>query len=230
MGSDDAWGQKNVTANFKLAIIRPILDTPERSKARVGVINSIDGTMLEWPDGQRKVITRATLYNWIKAYNRKGLGGLMRKKRSDTKARRTLVTRGWDGFFDGRIGSNDHAQVADDLTTYIRSLWAAGEPGWRSICEKATTKLIELSDALGVDAFECIDQGRLGDLANAMTRFGVCNVNRRRAEVERSYRLIAVKDKDNAVYQDKHASSIRRDYSMLKPREIVAGMCIPWIS
>lgn len=47
--------------------------------------------------------------------------------------------------------------------------------------------------------------------------------NRRKVEGERDYQLIAVKEKDNAVFQDKYMPSIRRDYSDLAPRQIVVG-------
>lgn len=48
-------------------------------------------------------------------------------------------------FFEARTDAAKHAEVSDELTTYIRSLWAADERGWRSITEKSTTRLIEMS-------------------------------------------------------------------------------------
>ncbi|MFS4437876.1 Mu transposase C-terminal domain-containing protein [Paracoccaceae bacterium GXU_MW_L88] len=223
LSDDPDWLAQTALAEFKLSIIKPLMALPERSKERSDAADALTGTVLEWPDGSRKTISRATLYNWISAYKTGGLYGLVRKKRSDSKATRCLVTMSWDAFFLQRAAEKDCRRVADDLTGYIRSLWASGEPGWRSICEKSTTKLIELSDSLGVDAFSALDQGRLGDQAGTLTRFGICAVNRRRAEDERDYAVIAVKNKDNAVYQDKIAATIRRDYSSLRPRDIVVG-------
>lgn len=220
---DAAFAAQTDVARFKLAILKPILALPERSKERSAMVDQIAGSVLEWPDGTRKRVSRPTLYNWISAYKTGGLYGLTRKKRTDAKAARTEITRAWDKFFEPRVKADARRGVAEELTGYIRSLWASGEPGWRSISEKSTTKLIELSDALGVEAFAALDEGRLGDTGRAFTRFGVCHVNRRRVEKEREYAVIATKNRDNATYQDKIAATVRRDYSLLKPREIVVG-------
>jgi hypothetical protein len=111
--------------------------------------------------------------------------------------------------------------VADALTGHIRSLWASGEAGWRAICEKSTTRLIEITRALRDVPFDGLPLGRLGD--RGATQFGICDVNRRLAEAQRAYGLIAMRDKDNARFQDTVAPTIRRDFNLLKPREIVVG-------
>lgn len=168
-------------------------------------------------------MTKQTLYNWVKAFEAEGLNGLIRKRRTDTGAKRQKVTRAWDAFFEAHIDAAKHAELSDELTTYIRSLWAAGERGWRSITEKSTTRLIEMSRGLNVLAFDALELGRCGDTNAKGTQFGLCNVNRRQVEHHREYALLAIKDKDNATFQDNYMPSIRRDYSSLLPRQIVVG-------
>jgi len=87
----------------------------------------------------------------------------MRKRRADSGRARIQVTRAWDGFFAPHIETDAHARVAAEITRYIRSLWGAGERGWRSISEKSTTRLIELSRELRVVAFDTLATGRCGD-------------------------------------------------------------------
>ncbi len=213
-------------ARFKLSILSPALAHKDRTSERAAALKAIIGTDVRFPDGDTRTLTRRTVYDWVKAYRLKGLHGLMRKPREDRKKKRVSVVKSWDDFFADRLDDVARDKVAEELTTYIRGLWGAGEPGWRSICDKSTTWLIELSDALCVDAFAAMPQGRPGDTMRGKaepTRFAICNVTRRRAESERDYAIIAVKDRDNARYQDRIAPTIRRDYSALRPREIVVG-------
>ncbi|WP_156875489.1 transposase domain-containing protein [Phaeobacter inhibens] len=210
-------------ARWRHEVIRPLLILEKQSAERAALIGELAAVPRLFPNGNRKAVTKQTLYNWLNAFEAEGLTGLIRKKRTDTGAKRQKITRAWDAFFAMHIDANTQAQVSDELTTYIRSLWASGERGWRSISEKSTTRLIELSRDLRVVAFDALDLGRCGDTAKAATQFGVCYVNRRKVEGERDYRIIAVRDKDNAVFQDKYMPSIRRDYSDLLPRQIVVG-------
>jgi len=159
----------------------------------------------------------------VRDFEAEGLNGLVRKRRTDTGAKRQKVTRAWDAFFEAHIDAAKHAEISDELTTYIRSLWAAGERGWRSITEKSTTRLIEMSRDLKVIDFDTLDLGRCGDTNAKATQFGLCNVNRRQVEHQREYKLLAIKDKDNAVFSDYYMPSIRRDYSTVLPRQIVVG-------
>ena len=210
-------------ARWRHEVIRPVLALGKQSAERAALIAALAAEPRLFPNGKRKAVTKQTLYNWLNAFEAEGLSGLIRKKRADTGAKHQKITRAWDAFFAMHIDANTQAQVSNDLTAYIRSLWASGERGWRSISEKSTTRLIELSRDLRVVAFEALDLGRCGDTSKAATQFGVCYVNRNKVEVEKDYRIIAVKHKDNAVFQDKYMPSIRRDYSDLLPRQIVVG-------
>lgn len=216
--------QKAVSvAEWRMDVVRPAMAYPKGSAERSAILNEIANTERRFPNGKRKTVSLKTLYNWVKAIETDGLHGAVRKTRADTGAKRQKVTRAWDAFFEAHIDEAKHAEISDELTTYIRSLWAAGERGWRSITEKSTTRLIEMSRGLNVLAFEALELGRCGDTNAKGTQFGICNVNRRQVERHREYALLAIKDKDNAVFQDNYMPSIRRDYSTLLPRQIVVG-------
>lgn len=210
-------------ARWRHDLIRPVLAHASWSAERAGLIREIAAKPHLFPDGKRKTLTGMTLYNWVNAYEAEGLYGLIRKRRKDSGEKRTSVTRTWDAFFAPHIDAKDHDRIAEEITRYIRSLWWAGERGWRSVSEKSTTRLIEMSRELRVVGFDALETGRCGQTAKAKTQFGICHLNRRRVENERKYRIGAVKNKDNATFQDKYMPSIRRDYSDLLPREIVVG-------
>lgn len=221
---NDAQFEANLElARWRHEVIRPLLVLDKQSAERAALIGELAAVPRLFPNGNRKTLTRQTLYNWLNAFEAEGLSGLLRKRRTDQGARRTIVTRAWDSFWTEYIDPATHARLGDELTGYIRALWASGERGWRAISEKSTTRLIELSRDLRVVAFDALDLGRSGDTAKAQTQFGLCHINRRKVETERDYRLIAVKNTDNAVFQDKYMPSIRRDYSDLLPRQIVVG-------
>lgn len=210
-------------ARWRQEVIRPVLAHEKGSPERAAMIDEITSEPRLFPNGKRKKVTRQTVYNWLRDFEAEGLNGLIRKRRTDTGSKRQKVTRAWDAFFAAHIDATTHDTVSEELTKYIRSLWAAGERGWRSISEKSTTRLIELSRDLRVVAFDGLDLGRCGDTNATGTQFGICNVNRRQVEHHREYALLAIKDKDNATFQDSYMPSIRRDYSALLPRQIVVG-------
>ncbi|MEM6728927.1 MAG: hypothetical protein AAF618_10535, partial [Pseudomonadota bacterium] len=210
-------------ARWKHDVIRPALALPKGSTERSTLLLSLSKVERRFPDGKRKAVTKAALYNWIRAYEAEGLSGLIRKRRADNGGARQKITRAWDCFFEPHIDDAAASRVADELTGYIRSMWASGERGWRAISEKSTTRLIEISRDLRVVEFDQLDLGRCGDTNAAGTQFGICCVNRRQVEKHRDYGLIAVKNKDNATFHDKFMPTIRRDYSALLPRQIVVG-------
>lgn len=221
--NDPRFDDRQAVARWRLDVVRQAVMRPKGTPERKAALEAIAAQEWTQPDGKRKTISRATLYAWVASYDAKGLLGLLPDVRKDKGVKRVIVSVVWDGFFGGRVPEGDHRAVGEDLTQYIRSLWASGESGWRAICEKSTTRLIELSRDLRDVAFDSLPLGRLGNGAGAETQFGVCDVNRRLAEAQRGFGIIAVRNKDNARFQDTIAPAIRRDYSLLKPREIVVG-------
>lgn len=221
--NDPKWEDRAAVARWRLNIIRPLVQNPKGSPERKALADEY--TSHPWPglDGKAKHISRATLYAWVAAYEADGLLGLMPAERKDKGKSLVLVTTVWDGFFAGRITTADHQRIGDDITHYMQSLWASGESGWRVICEKSTTRLIEMTRDLRDVRFDMLPIGRMTGQSDAGTQFGLCCVNRRLAEKQRNYRVVAIRNKDNARYQDTIAPTIRRDYALLKPREIVVG-------
>ncbi len=219
--NDPRFEGRMAVARWRLDIIRAAADAPRGSAARRALVEVAAAQMVRGPDGKMRQISRASLYDWLGAYDTDGLIGLCPDVRKDAGTKRMLVSTVWDAYFAGRISAGDHQGVADALIGHIRSLWASGEAGWRAVCEKSTTRLIEISRDLRDVAFDGLPLGRLGD--RGQSQFGICDVNRRMAEAQRDYRLIAMRDKDNARFQDTVAPTIRRDFNLLKPRDIVVG-------
>jgi hypothetical protein len=211
-------------AKAKLNALRPILALPARSAARRAAMDAlIKGGWLDHR-GERRSVGNVSLYSWIKAYEQAGIYGLCHKKRSDFRTKRHVVTREWDAFFSAHIRVDQIRDVGEQVTNYIRSRWASGAPGWAVISEHLTSRLYEISVDLKVEAFAELKRGRVGDKpTQVQTQYGLCHVNRRRIEDERDYAIIHIKRKDNALYQDKYAANVKRDYSTLAPRDIVVG-------
>ncbi len=194
-----------------------------RSDERGKAVKELLGQRLVFPDGKQIEPTMRTIYNWIRAYEKQGINGLMRAKRVDTNTWRCPITTVWDKCFKDAISEDEYAKAAETIKAHIRGLWAGGAPGHRIVSEQSTTRLLEISEALNVPAFERLPLGRLGDLHKAGTKFGTCWLPRRHVEKEREYVRIAIKDRDNKLFQDKYAPSIRRDYDGLQPRDMVVG-------
>lgn len=213
------------TAKWRLDLIRLALIYPKNSKDRRAKLDEAVATPRTLPNGKVKKLTRRTLEHWVKDYENDsaGLAGLMPKGRSDKGQTRGTVTLAWDAFFMPHVAPTVPGDVRAELEDYIKSLWASGAPGWPMICQQSTTKLIELSYNLHVPAFEKLERGRLGDACGADTQFGICTVSRNQVEPFREYQTIAIKRKDNAVWQDKFMPSLRRDYSDYRPNDIVVG-------
>lgn len=210
-------------ARWRHDVIRPALKHPAQSNERRAVVLELAAQPRLTPNGKTKALTTATLYNWLRDFEAGGLNGLLRKRRDDRGELRICVTRTWDRFFADHVDDAARDRVGNEITHYIRSLWASGERGWRAVSEKATTRLIEVSRGLGVVAFDTRPIGTIGARAGSTSQFAICAMNRRRVEKERQYAIIAVQNKDNAKFQDTIMPSIRRDYSDLLPRDVVVG-------
>ncbi|MFW6027282.1 MAG: hypothetical protein ACOC91_00595, partial [bacterium] len=92
---------------------------------------------------------------------------------------------------------------------HVRSLWAAGAPGWRKVADLATLELVRLTRAAGHDGPD-----------RELKR--LCAITRRFVEAERRYHVIARRDKDAKKDFDL-MPRIRRNHLLLKPLEQVIG-------
>ncbi|MFV0409775.1 MAG: hypothetical protein ACK5LJ_08820 [Paracoccus sp. (in: a-proteobacteria)] len=221
--NDPKWDERSAVAQWRLNIIREAARLPKGTAARKAALETLAAREHAQPNGKMKRISRATLYSWLGAYDAGGFLGLMPDMRKDKGVAKTIVSTVWDGFFAGRVARADHQRIGVELTDYIRSLWASDAAGWRVICEQSTTRLIEVSRELRDLRFDRLPLGDLSDAAGAPTQFGVCSVSAYAVRAERQYKVVAIRNKDNARYQDTIAPTIRRDYSQLDPREIVVG-------
>lgn len=219
---DDRYEHRLATARYRYEVIKSILPVWER-KHRGPLVKQAATVTRTLPTGRVCKLTEATIYNWLRAFEAEGLGGLIPKERKDKGNKRFDVSLIWDQFFADHLRPDQIETMGVDLTHYIRSLWASGERGKYAVSEKATTKLIEMTRKLGVVAFDRLDLGRPCKNSGTGTQFEVCFVNTRRAEAEKKYRIIAIKRKDNAKFQDEYMPHIMRDYTGYKPRDIVVG-------
>ena len=218
---DKDFVQRLPLARWKLAVIEPLLGLrpQERAKAIAGMV---DQEMVQ-PGGKRISLKRSTLFLWLKQFGDGGLHGLAKIDRSDKGVSLVKVTQAWDAFFATKINKVQHDQVRLEIYRYMRSLWAGGEHGWRMISEKSTSRLYELTHDLGIKSFDHLPKGRINDRTDAGTQYGICYVNRRRVEMEKQAMIVAIRDKDAKGFDDKHLPRIKRDYSQVKPMELVVG-------
>lgn len=180
-------------------LIQPALANPARSPERVAAIEAVATT---------HGIAGRTVRRWIAAYEAQGLAGLADRQRANKGGRLVLISRPWDAA-TGHLDPAVRERIANNFRTKLRALWAGGTPGWRHVARLAAVELIRLTRAAGVDLPD-------DDLR------AVCQVPRALAEREKRYRIVAVKDKDSKAFFDRQPR-VRRDYSALKPLELVIG-------
>lgn len=184
----------------RLELIRPALAHEPRSPERVAEIDMAART---------HGMAGRTLRRWIAGYEARGIAGLTDRERANKGGRLVLVSRAWDRAMDGRLDNAAQERIAADLGRKLRSLWAGGVPGWRHVGRLATAHLARLTRDAGFD------------LPDAEL-LALCAVPRALVERERRYATVAVKDNDAKSFFDRQPR-IRRDYSALKPLELVIG-------
>lgn len=204
-------------AKFKESVILPIVAHPPYSKERAAAMAKVGDTMLEFPNGKRKKVSKATLHNWIKRYENK-LSGLVKKQRKDKGGSRVVIGREWDRYFQDKLDAEELAHIHDAITRYIRSEWRSGQRGWRAVCEHSSTKLIEIMRISDNPSTQQALQALSSD-----TLMTLCQIGRRRVEPERHYSLVAISEQDAKSFDDKYQPRIRRAYDDVTPMSIVVG-------
>jgi len=158
----------------------------------------------------KPLFSKVTVYNWINAYEQGGILGLMRKERADRTQKRILISRPWDAAFIGLLTQEQCQQIADELTKYIASLWAAGAKGSHGIQLLARRKLEDLTRQF------------IPNIPPHLVE--VCEVSRPTIdEIGSRYRLIALKDRDAKKYHDIINPRVIRDWSQYFPNDIWIG-------
>ena len=202
-----------------MAIIRPALALPEGSRERAEMIRRLTQQNLPMPSGDTQQFSKTTLYRWIAEYEKKGLGGLERKGRSDRGRTRVLISRLWDKVvpFPDKVKK----RIAANLDTYVKSVWAKAGGGkgrgsaktgggWNNVCNLARKELVKMTRAAGLD----LPMNQL---------LGLCAVPRRFAEQHRNYAIIALKNNDAKAFFDTALPRTRRTREGMVPMELVVG-------
>lgn len=188
--------------------IRPAMVLPKGSPERGEMIRQLAQTSVLTPNGGRRRVSETTIRQWLAAYEARGLAGLERKDRADRGRKRVLISREWDSGFE--LSEEAKALIVEKLRRHVRSLWAAGVPGWRNCARMATAKLVTF-----------MREAR-PDLADA-TLLALCEVPRAFVEAERDYSIIATKDKDAKKHHDTAIPRVRRSREGLLPMALVVG-------
>ncbi|MCP5254037.1 MAG: hypothetical protein H6947_06255 [Zoogloeaceae bacterium] len=197
--------RKITEMEWKLKIIAPAMDFSEGSPARAEALREIARKKHLGLDGKPKVISVRTLQSWLTRIKREeSVFGLMRRPRVD-KSERHLICRIWDK--NCPLEPETKRQIAREIETYVRSMWAAGAPGWRAIEEYASSKLLELSRASGWSA----------------AAYELCRVGRHYVDKHSETKLIAIKEKDSKRWFDEFVPRAKRSREDYRPGDIVVG-------
>lgn len=190
---------------WKLSILAPAFGLPKRSRARGSIIEELASRPHLDLNGKPITLTSRTLRRWLDQADADDLSALARKRRSDSKGRRCLVSRIWDEACP--LPEAEKTRIAVELETYVRSLWAGGAPGVNRIEAFSTTKLMELCRAAGWP--DATPEN--------------CAVGRAMVERHRETALVAIKERDAKRFSDRYAPRIKRNRAYLKPMDVVIG-------
>lgn len=174
-------------AKWRENLIMPALSCRKGSYERSEAVDRLTRQNWQFPNGRTRSLTRATVYNWIRAYEADGLNGLMRKRRNDHNHCKALVTLKWDQFFARHIPNTTRILIGEELDKEIQSFEADDRIGWRTVCHQSTEWLWHRTNALRIEAFNTLPLGYVTGRKGDLTQIGLCKVNRRRAERQRFY-------------------------------------------
>lgn len=192
-------------ALWKWQLIQPALAYPKHSCARGEQLRHLAADVHSTADGRQRRVCLDSLYTWVSHYEQRGVTALLRHPRCDVGRPRVLITRAWDRACP--LPADVRVKVAEQLAEQVRSLWAAGAPGYRTVAELGSTVLFDLSLAAGWAEVSLAD----------------CQLTRRYAEQYRHYALLAMHDKDARLFFDTRVPRIRRHREGLQPMDIIVG-------
>ena len=196
-------------ARWRYEVIEPALNHPAASCARGRAMVEASRMVRTYPSGRRGRVSVRTVRRWVSAYERSGLSGLKGKTRSDHGNRRVFIGRTWDAAVP--FDEATKARIAEAVLDDVRSLWAANtECGWRWIARMATEELENQTLAAGFDF-------------GARRLRAICALTRCFVEQGRTYRAVAIHDKDRKRWFDRHIPRVLRKRDGRKPMAIVVG-------
>ncbi|WP_416199272.1 MAG: Integrase catalytic domain-containing protein [Pseudomonas helleri] len=205
---DPLLSKRTDEAIWRQSVVLPIVAFRPHTPERAAAIKSVLAQKHIRPDGTTIKVGKSALYTWLKRYERDGLTGLSPSQRKDAGASRTIITRAWDKACP--LDLEDKRKIAEELRTYIRSLWANGIAGWRMAQQLASSKLMEM----------CSQAGWQGQQT---TMLKACQISRSVIEEGRPYSLVAIYEKDAKLFFDKHLPRIRRSREGMAPMDMVVG-------
>ncbi len=190
---DTLWQQR-------LALIRPVIEAHEQGQSVTHALEQIAATGVK---------SFTALRGYFRQYLEHGAGGLLRKRRADAGASRVLISGQWDAATKA-LPDEKRGEIVAAIELKIRSLYAAGAPGWRHVAALAQPHLAKLTRTAGV---ELTDE----------TARTVCRLPRHFVRRRQDHKIIAIKYHDAKQFSDRFTPRIRRDRSHLRPMEWVAG-------
>lgn len=192
-------------ALWKWQLFQPALAYPKHSCARGQLMRRLAVDTHAMSDGRQRRVCLDTLYAWVSRYEQQGVTALMRRPRCDAGRHRVRITRVWDSACPLSVESQ--VSVARQLAEQVRSLWAAGVPGYRTVAELGSAVLFDLSVAAGWSDVSLDD----------------CQLTRHYVEQFRPYALLAMHDKDARQFFDTRVPRIVRHREGLLPMDIIVG-------
>lgn len=195
--------RKLAEMKWKLSILAPALEFDEGSPGRQEWMRELSKQKHIGLDGKPRQYTLRTLYGWLKKIkDAKSVYGLMRKSR--VEGDRAIICRRWDKACP--LPDETKREIATEIRQYVRSLWAEG-PGWNTVEQLASSKLMEISRAAGW----------------AEASYKDCRVGRHYVDKHSETKLIAIKEKDAKRWHDEFAPRVKRTRAGLRPGDIVVG-------
>lgn len=184
----------------RLDIITPALQARRGSPERAVAIEAAQRTA---------GVSQATIYEWIAAYEAKGVGGLVSKPNKDKGKPRVQVSRAWDRAvpFDDAT----RARIAASTRRYCNSCWrSAGiEMGYRAIERLVSDHLQTLTLEAGFEG-------------SAKTLKRICKLPMTFIKKDwRRFRNVAIYDQNRKQWEDMTKPRTQRTRLTRKPLEVV---------
>lgn len=205
---DPLLSKRTDEAIWRQSVVMPIVEFRPHTPERAAAIKSVLEREHIRPDGTTIKVGKSALYTWLARYERDGLTGLSPSQRKDAGASRTIITRAWDKACPLDLESKK--KIAEEVRSYISSLWRSGIAGWRMAQQLASSKLMEM----------CSQAGWQGQQA---TMLKACQISRSVIEEGRPYSLVAIYEQDAKLYFDTHLPRIRRSREGMAPMDMVVG-------
>ena len=193
---------------WRWEIIRPALAVADNPEALSAAIARVAKETVVKPNGRTWRPSQTTLRRWLQAYEERGVAGLVRKDRADKGQRRVTVSVDWDTAVP--FPEQTRQAILEKLRTRIRSLWKEDVASWATVARLATTRLVELTRAAGLD----LPDGEM---------LALCEVPRTLVEAERRYAVLGTKRKDAKGFADRHQPRVQRHRDGQEPMEVVVG-------